>query len=231
MLEVNSSWKFNLVDYQSAAYPAPTWAQRDCMMLTSDCSSHGQCNSTGYCICDAGYYGQINPLSCDTSCDGDIVGGKCRVNTVLYIGGMVAYQYAEGPEYQANMRLAVELINNKQDGWFDNSTLQVFLLYLFLSSSKFQLFFLYQVHFVMQLNNSGCDSDQAVVCLDYQNDWAKNQHDTTLDGLIGAECSAGRFVCLLFSFVFFFILIHYLIVQKYFNSRSWKLSYTSTNII
>eukprot|EP00604_Paraphysomonas_vestita_P000492 CAMPEP_0174826116 /NCGR_PEP_ID=MMETSP1107-20130205/43522_1 /TAXON_ID=36770 /ORGANISM="Paraphysomonas vestita, Strain GFlagA" /LENGTH=370 /DNA_ID=CAMNT_0016058575 /DNA_START=804 /DNA_END=1913 /DNA_ORIENTATION=- len=69
------------------------------------------------------------------------------------------------------MRLAVELINNKNDGWFDNNTAQI--------------------HFIMQLNNSGCDSEQAVVCLDYQNDWAIQKHNAPLDGLIGAECSAG----------------------------------------
>lgn len=127
MLNHNDSWTFDLVNSHTAVYPAPTWAQRDCIKSTNDCSSHGKCNTTGYCVCDPGYYGAINYLSCDTSCDGEIVNGKCRANTILYIGGMVAYQYAEGPEYQANMRLAVELINNKNDGWFDNNTAQVLI--------------------------------------------------------------------------------------------------------
>jgi hypothetical protein len=169
MLNNNGSWEFQLVDAQSAEYPVPTWAQRDCTEETNSCSSHGQCNSTGFCVCDPGYYGSG---SCENYCDGDIVANTCRANTILYIGGMVAYQYAEAEEYKANMRLAVELINNKTDGWFDNSTSQV--------------------HFIMQLNNSGCDSTQAVICLDSQNDWSYQHQGVPLDGLIGAECSAGR---------------------------------------
>lgn len=170
MIAINGTWDFHLVDATTAEYPVPTWAERDCMESTSSCASHGQCNSTGFCICDEGYYG-IG--TCDLYCDGEIVDDKCRENTILYIGGMVAYQYAEAEEYKANMKLAVELINNKQDGWFDNTTSQIY--------------------FIMQLNNSGCDSTQAVICLDYQNDWSIEQHGLPLDGLIGAECSAGRY--------------------------------------
>lgn len=169
MLNINGSWEFQLVDAESAEYPVPTWAQRDCTEDTSSCSSHGRCNSTGFCVCDPGYYGSG---SCESYCDGDIVGNKCLADTILYIGGMVAYQYAEAEEYKANMRLAVELINNKTDGWFDDSTSQV--------------------HFIMQLNNSACDSTQAVLCLDSQNDWSYRHQGVPLDGLIGAECSAGR---------------------------------------
>jgi hypothetical protein len=44
----------------------------------------------------------------------------------------------------------------------------------------------------MQLNNSGCDSQIALDVLLYQNDWAKSKTGDVLDGLIGAECSAGR---------------------------------------
>jgi hypothetical protein len=92
------------------------------------------------CECDPSYYGLTDPSSCDTYCNGEVVGGACRGNVVLYIGGMVAYQYAEGPEYAANMRLAVELINNKTDGWFDNNTAQVVLRILFLFLPHLQLF-------------------------------------------------------------------------------------------
>lgn len=68
----------------------------------------------------------------------------------------------------------------------------------------------------MQLNNSGCDSEQAVVCLDYQNDWAIQKHNAPLDGLIGAECSAGRYFNLIYYyFVIFFCFFTYLII--YFN--------------
>ena len=168
MLKINGTWKFELVDAESAVYPVPTWTQRDCTESFDSCSSHGQCNSTGFCVCDPGFYG----LGCEDFCDGEIVDNKCRANTVLYIGGMVAYQYSEAEEYKANMRLAVELINNKTDGWFDNSTSQI--------------------HFIMQLNNSGCDGPQAVQCLDSQNDWSFHHQGAPLDGLIGAECSAGR---------------------------------------
>jgi hypothetical protein len=177
MLDVNGTWQFQLVDAESAEYPVPTWAERDCTEETNSCSSHGACNSTGYCVCDPGYYGSG---SCELYCDGDIVANTCRPNTILYIGGMVAYDNDEAEEYKANMRLAVELINNKTDGWFDDSTSQIYL--------------------IMQLNNSGCDSTQAMMCLDYQNDWSIEHQGVTLDGLIGAECSAGRsaFVLILF---------------------------------
>lgn len=169
MINVNGTWGFHLVNSESAEYPAPTWAERDCTDRTDSCSSHGHCNSTGSCICDAGYSGSE---TCDLYCDGEIVANQCRANKILYIGGMVAYQYAEAEEYKANMRLAVDLINNKTDGWFDNATAQV--------------------HFILQLNNSGCDSAQAVMCLDDQNDWSLHHQGVVLDGLIGAECSAGR---------------------------------------
>ncbi len=138
MVEINETWDQYVITPETAIYPAPTWAQRDCIEATESCSSHGYCNTTGYCVCEPGYYGSINTMSCDTYCDGDIINGNCRTNTILYIGGMVAYQYAEGDEYQANMRLAVNLINNKTDGWFDDLTSQVTFQLLF--SSNFNRF-------------------------------------------------------------------------------------------
>jgi hypothetical protein len=127
---VSSSWELEIVRPSAIAsrtqvYPAPTWAQRSCVESTSYCDSHGQCDTSGVCQCDANYYGGVNPASCDTFCNGIIEENICREDKVLYIGGMVAYQYAEGSEYRSSMNLALELINNKTDGWFDDSTPQV----------------------------------------------------------------------------------------------------------
>eukprot|EP00602_Paraphysomonas_sp_CaronLab_P005348 CAMPEP_0185017998 /NCGR_PEP_ID=MMETSP1103-20130426/842_1 /TAXON_ID=36769 /ORGANISM="Paraphysomonas bandaiensis, Strain Caron Lab Isolate" /LENGTH=1593 /DNA_ID=CAMNT_0027547641 /DNA_START=63 /DNA_END=4844 /DNA_ORIENTATION=- len=152
-------------------YPAPTWSQRACNRDTNYCSSHGQCDTSGECICDNNYYGAANPSSCDTYCDGQIVDGACRSSMVYYIGGMVAYQYSEASEYKSSMRLAVDLINNKTDGWFDNDTAQVTL--------------------VLQLNNSACSANTAYLALQNQNQWAQGITGRNLDGLIGAECSSG----------------------------------------
>lgn len=110
---------------REAVYPSPTWAQRTCVESTSQCADHGQCDTSGVCQCDPNYYGGENPASCDTYCDGLIESNVCKEDKVLYIGGMVAYQYAEGDEYRSTMKLAVDLINNKTDGWFDDSTAQV----------------------------------------------------------------------------------------------------------
>lgn len=42
------------------------------------------------------------------------------------------------------------------------------------------------------LNNSACSGDIAVEMLQYQIDWCDDAVNRPLDGLIGAECSAGR---------------------------------------
>ena len=48
----------------------------------------------------------------------------------------------------------------------------------------------------MMLNNSACDDDTALEVLQFQNNWCDTLWGHSLDGLIGAECSSGRYVCL-----------------------------------
>ncbi len=69
------------------------------------------------------------------------------------------------------MDLAVELINNKTDGWFDE---------------------LQQVTFFLQVNNSGCDASIAYNAVLDQNKWAKSGNKKGIDGIIGDLCSAAR---------------------------------------
>ena len=125
-----TTWALEIVSPENIAakdaqYPAPTWAKRSCDVETNNCDGHGSCDNSGTCQCDSGYYGAIDPLSCDTFCFGDLVNDVCKEIQVLYIGGMVAFQYAEADEYSASMRLAVDMINNKTDGWYDQSVPQV----------------------------------------------------------------------------------------------------------
>jgi hypothetical protein len=42
------------------------------------------------------------------------------------------------------------------------------------------------------LNNSACNGDTALEVLEYQFAWSQEKAGRSLDGLIGAECSAGR---------------------------------------
>lgn len=150
-------------------YPMPTWMQRECSVDTNDCSGHGSCNAEGVCICEEGYYGAINTLSCDTYCEGSIDEyGKCLKNKIYYIGGVFAYQFAEAKEYAANLRLAAELINNKTDGWFDDTK---------------------QIEFVVRVNDSACDYDTARIAATWLNDWAVARGGR-LEGIIGGDCSA-----------------------------------------
>ena len=110
----------------SVTYPMPTWASKECEISTVYCSGHGKCNEAGHCICDTQYYGKVNPQSCDTYCDG-VIGYDaedsdfCMLNTTYYIGGMVNYATTAYFEVEAMINLAINLVNNKTDGWFDNT--------------------------------------------------------------------------------------------------------------
>ena len=98
----------------SIRYPTPTWAYRACKISTESCAGHGACTSTGVCVCNFGYYGRLNSLSCDSLCNGQVDSlGNCLVSKLYYIGGVSPMNLDEGVEYVANMKMAVELINNK----------------------------------------------------------------------------------------------------------------------
>lgn len=101
-----------------AVYPVPTWAQRDCASATSDCDGHGECDASGKCVCDFGYYGFDNLESCDTYCVGTFHPdtGACTRATTYYIGMLTDEQFPDMEEYRAQARLAVDMVNNKTDG-------------------------------------------------------------------------------------------------------------------
>jgi hypothetical protein len=118
--------------YTEAIYPMVTWTVKRCEIDTNDCSGHGKCDSQGQCICDDQYYGKINVKSCDTYCEGERAydsGRKvhfCKSATTFQIGAVTIADAAEESEYRALLRLAVDLINNKTDGFLDNTTAQVY---------------------------------------------------------------------------------------------------------
>jgi hypothetical protein len=118
--------------YTEAIYPMPTWETKQCEINTNDCSGHGRCSSDGQCMCDDQYYGKLNFESCDTYCDGERAydpGRRvhfCKNATTFHIGAVTIADAAEEPEYRSVLRLAADLINNKTDGYFDNTTAQVF---------------------------------------------------------------------------------------------------------
>jgi hypothetical protein len=155
------------------SYPMPTWKAKSCMKETLYCSGHGTCADTGLCICDEHYYGKLNPLSCDTYCTGEMKDSICFSLQQYYIGGLLPYSISSAPEFISIMNLAVELINNKTDGWFDD-TLQVSL--------------------TIQINNSDCDPNVAYEAVLYQSRWAQSIGGReTLDGMIGDLCSGSRY--------------------------------------
>jgi hypothetical protein len=118
--------------YTEAIYPIPTWKMKQCEIDTNDCSGHGRCSSDGKCICDDQYYGKINVESCDTYCDGKRAYDPerkvhfCKSATTFHIGVVTIGGRVQELEHRALLRLAVDLINNKTDGYVDNTTAQVF---------------------------------------------------------------------------------------------------------
>jgi hypothetical protein len=156
-------------------FPVPSWAERQCTTDTSSCDDHGSCDSSGKCTCDYGYYGFENPDSCDTYCTGTFHSdtGACTRSTTYYIGMLTDYQFPEYKEYIAHSNLAVELINNKTDGWFDDVTADITL--------------------VINVNNSKCTTEGGYAAAVGLNDWALEKSEHTLAGMIGGYCSAARY--------------------------------------
>lgn len=118
----------------SFIYPALTIAQRECDITCQQ----GTCNSLGDCECQGSYYGS----SCSVLCNGEVVAGECFDVRTVYVGGMLVDSSV--PEYMAMMRLAVVIINNKTDGFFD---------------------FTERIKFEFLMNYTGCASDQAMLAL------------------------------------------------------------------
>ena len=74
-------------------YPMLTWDAINCNVLTSNCNGHGYCSSAGNCVCQQGYYGEINLASCDTFCNGTYNSSSskpCIANNKFFIGGFIS---------------------------------------------------------------------------------------------------------------------------------------------
>lgn len=162
-----------------AIYPMPTWTMKSCNSQTQYCNGHGTCSSEGRCECVGNYYGLKDPISCDTYCSGDMVDGLCRENLLAYIGGLLPYSILPKEEYIAAMNLAVAMVNNKSDGWFDQTP---------------------QVTFVIRINDSDCDESIAFNAILDQQEWAIN-NGKQLHGVIGAYCSLARYTSALCHFL------------------------------
>jgi hypothetical protein len=153
-------------------FPVPTWLQRECFESTEHCSGHGACDLFGECMCDASYYKEN--IACDSFCDGQIVAnGSCHANRLYYIGGLIDSTSLIWEERAAVMKLAMELINDKHDGWFDSDVPQVNL--------------------ILQVDYSDCDSELSREKLVLLNEWSTNSSGKSLDGLVGASCSGARY--------------------------------------
>jgi hypothetical protein len=171
----------------SVLYPMPTWSTKTCEKETSDCSGHGRCNDVGRCVCQPGYYGKTNVKSCDAVCEGilaeDAARGVtfCKLNATFQIGGVVNLNGYDSMELAAMMRLAVELVNNKADGFFDDLAPQVF-------------FNLTEDEWVCSEEGGA----EGIERLDKRVQAAANATSTVLSAIIGPPCSAGRLVSLIF---------------------------------
>jgi hypothetical protein len=117
---------------KASFFKLPSWKVKSCERDTNDCSGRGYCNDNERCICDPGYYGLATKNSCDAYCNGTLAEDVerqeyfCKVNTTFYVGGVVSSSDPASSEIAAMMRLAVELVNNKSDGFFDDLAPQVF---------------------------------------------------------------------------------------------------------
>ena len=81
-----------------------------------------------------------------------------------YVGGIHSVHFIESPELNAILGLAVDLVNNKTDGWLDYETRDVNL--------------------VMRINASDAGGLSAAEVLNTQIEWAKTVHNQPLVGLI-----------------------------------------------
>ena len=151
-------------------WPVPSWKERSCIKDTDSCSSHGVCTRAGECLCDPQYFGSTPETSCDSFCVGEIASsGQCHKDRTYYVGGIVDFSGPHAAEIISTMTLAVELVNNHTNGWFDSTR---------------------QVKLVLKIENAACGISAGETAVKNLNDWAVNMSETgtTLDGLI-SECS------------------------------------------
>ena len=85
-------------------------------------------------------------IHCDVFCNGAVEVRECLDIRTVYVGGMVIDATVE--EYISAMNLAVDLVNNKTDGFFDGTD---------------------RVQFEFLMNYSRCDSETAKSVLEGKN--------------------------------------------------------------
>lgn len=170
--------------YESALasyFPLPTWQVKECELNTEDCSGHGQCNENGKCVCDPGYYGGAVKTSCDTYCNGALAEDVerqeffCKVDTTFYVGGAVSFAAVHSPELDSMLRLGVELVNNKNDGFFDDLAPQV---YFNLTAAEWM-----------------CSYDGGATGIELLDTYIKQltgSTETVIGAVIGPQCSSAR---------------------------------------
>jgi hypothetical protein len=178
-------------DSSSVIYPSeaakasfiklPSWKVKECERDTSDCSGRGYCDDSGRCICNPGYYGLETKNSCDAYCNGTLAEDVerkeffCKVDTTFYVGGVVSSSDPDSPEVAAMIRLAVELVNNKADGFFDDLAPQVF--------------------FNLTEDTWACsysDGADGISALDKEVKAIAGSSETILAAVIGPACSSAR---------------------------------------
>lgn len=158
-------------DDSELVYPMPSWASRECERETDGCAGHGKCVDAT-CECEDHYYGSVDTKSCDTMCFGEIVAGVCRSDHTYFVGVLLDFSSSEFVELEAHLRLAVNLVNNKTDGFLDDK--------------------LQQITIKLRVNDSACNADTSRLMLLDQEHWVYNATNGTqeLDGVVGAYCSA-----------------------------------------
>ena len=116
-------------------YPALNRWERQCQAACLN----GDCTSEGICECRGLYYGP----TCDSLCNGEVIDRECFDLRTVYVGGLLIEETFT--EYTDIMKLTVDLINNKTDGFFDETS---------------------RVHFEFMLNFTFCDTDTARAMLE-----------------------------------------------------------------
>ncbi len=85
---------------------------------------------------------------------------------MFHIGGSISRSSAAFAEQQANLLLAAQLVNNKTDGWLDDTP---------------------QVVFRVLVSDAGCNKDVAKNATLQQMKWA-DQSGGELDAVVGSDC-------------------------------------------
>jgi hypothetical protein len=176
-VQMRNATYYELINSTSIVYPMPSWASKQCMIDTDTCSGHGYCSEDGFCKCYPGYYDISG--KCDAFCPGEIASDGqeksfCKELKQIYIGALLPVGFNENLEVLSMVRLAVELVNNKTDGWFDNSTKQV--------------------EFILNVSQFTCSEDNGYKNAEALSNWAKSRGQPTLSGMIGAYCSSSRYL-------------------------------------